>query len=307
MKKKFITLGLVLCLGFLCIGLTGCFGPKIEKLEIEYTPNIQFFVGEEWEDDQIKGTATYSDDTTKDVTTELNIDKSKYDKTKVGKYDIVFEYEGLDIKYQVEVVNEMTNIQSISKRIAPCFENAFKAKNGVLEFSAIYSEELDSEAVGEEGVYAKQTIQYKLENNTIKEYYKLEYTDNADTGISLVEILYVGNTEEGTMTYKLYDAEGGYYIVDSDQGTLADFESVIPQTATEYGASIYLDASQWLNFYAEYYPNLTPSKLTKLNNVYTLTLSNNSTVVIDTEGFISSYGEIEFSKTTDIPSELTAA
>lgn len=305
MKKKIITLNLVLCLSFLCICLTGCFSPRVKKLEVEYTPNIQFFVGEEWHDDLIKGTAIYSDDTKKDVTEDLNIDTSDYDKTQVGEYDIVFEFEGIEVKYQVKVVEEMTNLTSINKRIDPCFQNAFKAQNGDLEFSAT-----TSEYIAQKNVYAKQTIQYKLENNTLKEYYKLEYTDESGLDcVSLCEILYIGDSTNGTLTNKYYTTDDNttyYYSVNSKQGTLAEFEEVIPQIATTYGASTYVDASQWLNFYTDYYPNIVPLKLTKSANTYTIKLSNNQIIKIDNESFMSECCGIEFSKTTNIPSELTA-
>lgn len=303
MKKKIITLNLVLCLSFLCICLTGCFSPRVEKLEVEYTPNIQFFVGEDWHDDLIKGTAIYSDDTEKDVTEDLNIDTSDYDKTQVGEYNIVFEYEDIEVKYQVKVVEEMTNLTSIQKRIEPCFQNAFKAQNGVLEFSATTSKYV------EEDLYLKQTIQYKLENNTLKEYYKLEYTNESESDcMSLCEILYVGDLTNGTLTNRYYTTDDDttyYYDINSKQGTLSEFEEDIPEIATLYGASTYIDASQWLNFYTDYYPNIVPIKLTKSTNTYTITLSNNLTIKIDNGGYMSEYCGIEFSKTTNIPNELT--
>lgn len=310
MKKKIINFNLALCLCALCICLTGCslFSPRVERLEVEYSPNIQFFVGEDWHDDLIKGTAIYSDDTEKDVTEDLKIDTSDYDKTQVGKYDIVFEYEGIDVKYEVSVVEEMTNLSSIQKRIEPCFQNAFKAKNGVLEFSATTFEYY------EEDVYIKQTIEYKLENNALKEYYKIEFTDESETeSLVMCELLYVGNSTNGTLTNKYYTTDDEnptddsvyYYDVNSNQGELSEFEEIIPEIATACGALTYVDASQWLNFYTDYYPNIVPSKLTKNANVYTITLANALTITIDSDGYISEYCGIEFSKTTNIPSELT--
>lgn len=307
MKKRIYKLNLFACLSLLCICLTGCslFSPRVEKLEVEYTPNIQFFVGEDWCDDLIKGTAIYSDDTEKDVTEDLKIDTSNYDNTKVGEYNIAFEYEELEVKYKVKVVEEMTNFASIQKRIEPCFQKAFKAKNGVLEFSATnseYDEDLE--------VYYKQTIQYKLDNNTLKEYYKIEILDKTETDcMSLCEILYVGDLANGTLTNKYYTTDDDvtyYYDVNSKQGTLSEFEEAIPEIATLYELSTYIDASQWLNFYADYYPNLVVSKLTKSANTYTITLTNNSTITIDSDGYMSEYCGIEFSKTTNIPSTLTA-
>lgn len=306
MKKKISKLNLLLCLSLLCVCLTGCFfSSRVEKLEVEYTPNIQFFVGEDWCDDLIKGTAIYSDKTEKDVTEDMNIDTSNYDKTQVGEYNIVFEYEDLEVKYKVNVVEEMTNWASIQKRIAPCFKNAFKTKNGVLEFSATFSE-YDEELEA----YYKQTIQYKLDNNTLKEYYILEIVDETETeSMSLCEILYVGDLTNGTLTNKYYttdDYSTYYYDVNSKQGTLSEFEEAIPEIAKMYNLSTYLDASQWLNFYTDYYPNIVPTKMTKNANTYTITISNNLTIVIDSDGYMSEYCGIEFLKTTNIPSELTA-
>ena len=304
MKKKLLSLNLILCLGFLCIALTGCFAPRVEKLRVEYTANIQFFVGEDWHDDLIKGTAIYSDDTEKDVTADLNIDTSNYDKTQVGEYDIVFEYAGIEVKYKVKVVDEMTHYSSIINRVEPCFQKAFKAQNGVLEFSASYSEFV------EEDLYIKQTIQYKLENNILKEYYKIEYTDESElNSISLCELLYVGNLTDGVLTNKVYTTDDEviyYYDVNSQQGTLEEFEDVIPQIATLYGSSIYLDANQWLDFYNEYYPNIVPAKLTKVGNTYIIKTTNNNIIKIDNDGYMSEYCGINFLKNTNIPTELIA-
>lgn len=309
MKKKIITLNLVLCLGLLCVCLTGCFSPSVEKLVVTYTPNIQFFVGEDWHDDLITGTAYYSDDTEKDVTKDLTIDTSAYDKNKVGEYDITFEYGGIKVKYQVSVVETMTDSNSIKKHIEPCFQKAFTAQDGVLEFSATYSE------LVEEGVYVKQTIQYKLDNDTLKEYYKIEYTNADETeSLSMCELLYVGDLTNGTMTNKYYTTDDEepnddsvyYYDVNSTEGTLSEFEQVIPYIAPMYDATIYLDASQWLSFYTNDYPHIVPSTLTKNANTYTIKLRNNSIVKIDNEGYMSEYCGIEFLKTTNTPSQLTA-
>ena len=49
-----------------------------------------------------------------------------------------------------------------------------------------------------------------------------------------------------------------------------------------------------------------PLKLTKIANAYTITLSNNLKIKIDNEGYMPEYCVIEFLKTTNIPSELTA-
>lgn len=304
MKKKIIALNFILCSCLLCLCLTGCFWTNVKKLEVEYTPNIQFFVGEDWHDDLIKGTAILLDDTKKDVTEDLNIDTSDYNKTQVGEYDIVFEYEGIEVKYQVKVVEEMTSLSSIQKRIEPCFQKAFKAQNGVLEFSATTSEYV------EEDLYLKQTIQYKLENNVLKEYYKIEYTnENGSDCESLCEILYVGDLTNGTLTNKYYTTDDDityYYDVNSKQGTLSEFEDAIPEIANVCNVRRYLNARQFLNFYTDYYPNIVPLKLTKSTNTYTITLSNNLTIKIDNEGYMSECGGLHLSKYTNIPSVLTA-
>lgn len=307
MKKKIIALNLVLCLGLLCVCLTGCFSSGEEKLVVTYTPNIQFFVGEDWHDDLITGTY-YSDDTEKDVTEDLNIDTSAYNKNEVGNYDISFEYSGIKVKYQVSVVETMTDSRSIKNHIEPCFQKAFKEQNGVLEFSATCSEDYI------DGVYLKQTIEYKLDNGNLKEYYKIELTDGDTESTSLCEMLYVGDLTNGILTTKYYttddeeptDDSVWYYAVNSKSGTWSEFETTIQQIATAYEVE-YLDASQFLNFYTNYYPLLVPSTLTKDANTYTIKLNDNSIIKIDNEGFMSEFCGIELSKTTTIPSELTAA
>ena len=102
-KLKFGIFAFVLVCSSLLMTACNLFGPSVEKLEVEYTANLQLLVGEEWVDDLIKGTATYSDDTKKDVTKDMKIDKSDYDKTKVGKYEIGFSYKGASVDYEVEM------------------------------------------------------------------------------------------------------------------------------------------------------------------------------------------------------------
>ncbi len=300
MKKKLISLGIVLCLGLMCcIGLTGClFDPKVKKLEVEYTKNLQFFVGEEWHDDLVKGIATYTDGETKDVTAELNIDTSDYDKTQPGTYDIVFEFGGIDLKYQVEVVEEMTSLPCIFNRIEPCFQKAFKAQDGVLEFSASYAENVIIEGYE---MSLTHTMQYKCEDG-VKQYYKVDISYLGFT--ESIEYLYEGTDEEnGTLTGPVEEGEG----FESTPGSMSDFETRLMGVFEEVGCTAQILASSWLNFYNQIYPGLNPSKLSKTDDVYTITLADEGTISIDVDGFVQEFYGVEFVNTTNIPDELTAA
>lgn len=304
--KKYVFLAILI---FCSLMMTGCsfldlFGTKIEKLEIEYTPNIQFFVGEDWSDSQFKATAVYSDDSTKDVTELVTKNLDNYDKTKAGKYKVMFEYEGLTVGYDVEVVNEMTHMASINRIIEPLFSQSFKVKNSVCEFKATTRELLDTD------LYAKQTIEYKLENDTLKVYYIFAYVNEDESeNISLVELLYVGDTTTGTMTNKIYtsdDGENFYYEVNSKEGEFSEFEEAIPEVAELYGASKYLNATQFTEYYETYYANLAPIKLTKNNNDYIVYLDNTNVIQINSEGFISQLNDITITPSTNIPNILVA-
>ena len=143
-KLKFGIFALVLVCASLL--MTACsfscnLGSNVAKLKLQYTENLQFLVGEEWQDDLLKGTAVYTDDTEKDVTNDMTIDKSDYDKTKAGKYNIKCSYEGLSVDYEVEVVEKFTDSNTINVRLNDVIENTFKRNEGywllVMESSAL--------------------------------------------------------------------------------------------------------------------------------------------------------------------------
>ena len=137
-----------------CILATGCdlFAPRVERLQVVYTNNLQLLVGEDWHDDLIKGTATYTDNTKKDVTDEMTIDTSNYDKTKAGKYTINFEYEGVEVDYEVEVVEKLTDTTFINLRMQDVIENTFKESNNTLSFEA------NKEHTTDEGTFKEELI-----------------------------------------------------------------------------------------------------------------------------------------------------
>lgn len=185
-KLKFGVFALVLVCSSLLLTACNLFGPSVEELEVEYTANLQLLVGEEWVDDLIKGTAVFSDDTEKDVTKDMKIDKSAYDKTKVGKYDIEFSYKGASVDYEVEVVDKITNSANINYRLSKVIENTFKRNDNILSFEAVKTSEVGNDDFVESLVYVDNNGQisaytkWVLGSETILE---THYNGTKDSGI----------------------------------------------------------------------------------------------------------------------------
>lgn len=306
MKKfKYFIVGVV---AFCCVLLTGCFfdSNSIENLEVTYTVGQQFFVGEEWKDDLIAGTATYSDGSEKSLKREdLTIDTSKYDNTKVGTYKIYCEYEGIKTSLKVNVVDEMTDAYSIKRVTNSMVENSFKEVNNHLEFKCTY---ISSDA-SEYDTYYKQTLEYKVIDNNVYEHYILNLTDDNGTAeYMLAELLYVGTKDEGVMSVKYVVAESEStltYEIETQLSTLQEFETSIKEFATEMSIGRYLDGSQFVNFYTDTYPYYAPSKLVKTDTGYQMTLSENGTIIFKNNK-LSEVKGIKIEYETNIPSQLEA-
>lgn len=85
--------------------LTGCFKlPEHTDFKIHYTPNLEFSVGEEYYDAQLKGYATNLEGVEEDVTEQMEVDSSEYNKDVPGTYKIYCTFEGVTLSYTVTVV-----------------------------------------------------------------------------------------------------------------------------------------------------------------------------------------------------------
>ena len=301
--KKYFAGGVAI---FACLILTACnlFGTKVEKLEIEYTPDAQFFIGENWVDDTIEATAFFSDDSKKDVTSELEIDKSDFDNTKLGTYEIKFKYEELELGIDVHVVSTMTNKASIHRVAEPLFKSAFKETNGALEFKAGYMEAYPET----NGVFLFQELNYKVLNGTVKQYYSIFLADENQTEVvMLAELLYDGGKAYGTGTNKIYDLENPA-LTETNVGQIGinDFNTAITTLANLFGTSNALSANEFLDFYNTYYETalLSAQTFEKSLNNYTLTLSNGVVLKINSSGFVSQFGDVTFEPYSEIPNYL---
>ena len=286
--KKFKFIPVIVCMIMLAVALTGCnlFKDKYKNFQVQYTPNLQLLLGEEWHDNQIKGTATKSDDTTEDVTSKMTIDTSEYNKDQVGKYKIYFEFEGIKLDYEVEVVSELTNATFISERLYKVMQNSLVAKDGVLSFDATMSQDITY--MGQSG-QVKHTMYYREDNSIIDVYYKWELV-NPDTTVDTVyEIWYNGTVDDGIMTIDYQDGD-----IESGAGTLEDFDALNELLADEL--AVMIDAS--VNYIdiagIQTFQSLTTytGTLTKNANLYTLavgtttiTYSNNKLATVNSVNF----------------------
>lgn len=181
---------LVLLLLVCCTIITGCKNndSNISKIKFFYTENLEFFVGEEWHDDEIGAEVTYKDSNTKFILDKdyISIDKSEYDKTKVGSYTIYLEYKGYVGSYVVKVVSETTNSTLINDYVKDVLNNKLNKNNNLFEISSTYSQPQS------DGIET-QSLQYKNSQNNISLYYNYTKTFFDNTPSLKIEILYNSN------------------------------------------------------------------------------------------------------------------
>ena len=278
-KLKFGIFAFVLVCSSLLMTACSLFGPSVEKLEVEYTANLQLLVGEEWVDDLIKGTAIYSDDTEKDVTKDMKIDKSDYDKTKVGKYEIEFSYKGASADYEVEVVNKITNSATINNRLSKVIDETFKRNGNVLSFEATKTSEVTDEDFVESLVYVDNNGQisaytkWTLGNETILE---MHYNGTKDSGIETC----IFESENNTLEYEDWSLEAYSLHLLTVAETL-----VLPAEITPSGILALEE-------------DIFAGELTLENSVYTLTHEGNTLQYKDNVVTTLNGAELKFPKTT---------
>lgn len=108
--KKFL-LGVLSIFAVLC--LVACGGKEItlQNLTIE-GQKTEFFVGDNFEQGSLKVTAIYSDETTKDVTSEAKVEQNA-NMNNAGTYAVLVSYDNITKAYEITVVDNKT-IASIS-------------------------------------------------------------------------------------------------------------------------------------------------------------------------------------------------
>jgi len=296
-KTKFITM--LICMFILTVFLTGCnLNSGYSQFEIRYTKNLQLFVGEEWHDDLLKGIATKSNGKTEDVTSKMTVDTSKYNKNKVGKYKICCEFADIKIDYEVEVVNEITDTAQITARLQKVMENSIVAKNGVLSFDVLISQDV---TYMEEDGQIKQYMYYRENNSIIDMYYKWDLVkgDNAET---MLEIWYNGIIDEGFMfvdyndeiTSEIFSGEAELFYVDTINTTFSvELEDLIDEIVT------FMDVESLQYMSTAMYSG----SLHKYSDMYVL--SNSGVYISYVDGKISSFNGVMFEYDTGAVSPNT--
>lgn len=202
MKKFRYIISFALILSFSLVFMSACdFGSQYKQFQVEYTRNLEFLIGEEYEDENIKGIATKRDGTTEDVTNTMETDTSEYNKNVAGTYKIYFEFADIRIHYEVKVVEEITNSNNVNLRLQEAINNTFKRDdNGLFSYEASISTEfLDS-------TYFNEYMIYEDLNGVIDIYLKYEIQSIEDPSNVQVayEFWYHGTESLGEITLKPY-------------------------------------------------------------------------------------------------------
>jgi len=288
--KKLKFMPLVVCMVMLAIALTGCklFKNDYKDFKVQYTLGLQLLLGEEWHDDNIKGTATKSDGTEEDVTSKMTIDTSKYNKDQVGKYKIYFEFKDTELSYEVEVVEQITNSALISSRMSKVMQNSFVAKDGSLSFDAQMVTPFTYESGSFELV---QTMYYREVDGLLHIYYMIE-TMYVDEPISTLEFWYAGDSETGLMTadYNNPEVDNDIDILSSLAEFKTEIQSIVSGVATELGQTFtHINMS---DIFALPEISTYAGVLTMNQNLYTF--ENSDIIVTYKNGKVEDLGGITF-------------
>ena len=105
MKKIF----LILLVGLFAVIVAACRNlPTLESISIE-GQDVEFYVGEEFNTNDLVVTAKLSDATTKDVTNQAEVSHN-VDTTQAGTYTVTVTYKNLSETYDVTVIaDELVN------------------------------------------------------------------------------------------------------------------------------------------------------------------------------------------------------
>ena len=171
--KNFLLFALVLT--FFMPVLAGCTAVSdYRKLNLEYTNNLEFLVGEDYYDANLKGYAIKADASKEDVTKIMKIDSSTYNKNTVGTYIITCKFEEFEKSYSVRVVNQISNVALINERLEQALKTSFKTDaTGKLNYEAENSVILQGTKFDERLVYSENNgiiaayLKWSLNNNVI--------------------------------------------------------------------------------------------------------------------------------------------
>ena len=210
--------------------LSGCFSSsKYKEFQINYTANLEFLVGEEYHDDLLKGTAITKEDEEVDVTDQMTVDASAYNKDAVGTYKIYCEFEKTKLSYEVKVVEEITNDLKINIRLQKVLDNTFKRDE-----NDVFSYEADCSNYYNEDYALLEYMIFNDNNGELSiylEYSVVAYEDIEDSTVA-VQYWYEGTEEEGVLTM----IAGGNR--QSFNSSVEEFNMILLQT--ELPTSIYV-------------------------------------------------------------------
>lgn len=262
--------------------------PKVEEFVVQYTRDLEFFVGENYHDDLIQGTAIYTDKTEKDVTSKMEVDTSDYDKTKVGTYEIKFKYEGIKVSYNVNVVDKMTDTISINARMADVVAETFKRTNNVLSFEA-------SNETTYEGLAFAEDLVYVDNNGVVSAYVSWSLSEE-----KFVEFYFNGTKDSGTVAM-VAPLEG--VLLEYPDVSIDDFSVFVIMSASEQGWPAILNPSDILVLEESSYSG----ELSVNDGVFTLTKDGYSLQYKNNKIFALDGAEITFPKKTStiIPARET--
>ena len=261
--------------------------PRVEELVVRYTRNLEFFIGENYHDDLLQGTAIYTDKTEKDVTEIMKVDTSDYDNTKVGTYEIKFTYDGIVASYNVKVVDKTTDSVLINNRMIDVINQTFTRTNNVLSFEASNSAEYLGVNFSEEMIYIDDAgdisayVVWCLDEVTFQEFY---FNGTRDSGVLAM------NT-----------ADGGLF--EYPDFSLEEFSMVIIGTASEQDCPAILNPSDVLVLEESSYSG----ELSVDDGVFTLVKDEHSLQYKNNKIFSLNGADITFPKkiSTTIPPRNT--
>lgn len=175
--KYLVCLVFLVCITASCFA--GCASIAYVKLELEYSPNVTFNVGDEYRDSTLVVYGVTKDGFKRDITSDCEIDSSDYNKDVPGGYVIVVKYMDLTAEYTVFVGDAIIN----------------------LEVSDSKTEYMIGENYTSSGMRA-YTVTTKGERKEVTSSVKIDYSafNKNQVGIYEIYVTYLGLTATYTVT-----------------------------------------------------------------------------------------------------------
>jgi len=175
--KYLVCLVFLVCITVSCFA--GCASIAYVKLELEYSPNVTFAVGDEYFDSTLVVYGVTKDGFKRDITADCEIDSSDFNKDVPGGYVIVVKYMELTAEYTVFVGDAIIG----------------------LEVSDSKTEYVIGENYTSSGMKA-YTVTTKGEKREVTSNVKIDYSafNKNQAGIYEIVVTYLGITAKYTVT-----------------------------------------------------------------------------------------------------------